>query len=129
MTDSDDNTDDVSDQVSTTPGGRRSVGKNELAESYLPGEDEWSAKTILDLEDPHRIASLRQFDKLFPEVQELQPVIDEFLEEFLPAKTSVAGQSRQEATEILKAMHGANTDEDNTGAQLAAALGADVDTD
>lgn len=120
---------DVSEQVTTTPGGRRGVGKNELAEAYLPGEDEWSAKTILDLEDPHRIATLRQFDKLFPEVEELQPVIDEFLEEFLPAKTSINGASRQEATEILKAMHGSGTEESNAGAQLAAALGADVDND
>lgn len=126
MTD-EDNSEDVSDQVTTTPGGRRGPNKTEIAQEFLPSED--VEKTILDLEDPHRIASLKQFDKLFPEVEELQPVIDEFLEEYLPAKTSVGGQARQEAVEVLRAMHGANTDENNTGAQLAAALGADVEND
>lgn len=126
MTESDD-TDDVSDQVSTTPGGRRGTGKNELAEAFLPKET--VEKTILDLEDPHRVAILRQMDKLYPEVAELQAVIDPFLDDYLQAKPSINALSRDQAVEILTAMHGANTDEDNTGAQLAAALGADVDTD
>lgn len=125
MTDEDPDADDDEPAVSTTPGGKRGPGKTELASEFLPGET--VEKTILDLEDPHRVAVLRQLDQLYPEVAELQSVIDPFLDEFLQAKPSIGGQSRQEAVEVLKAMHGVDNDENNTGAQLAAALGADVE--
>lgn len=113
--------------VSTTLGGRSGPNKTELAQAFLP--DETIEKTILDLEDPHRVAVLRQFDQLYPEVAELQSVIDPFLDEYLRAKPSIGGKSRQEAVEVLKAMHGVDNEETSTGAQLAAALGADIDED
>lgn len=116
-----------SNGVATTRAGSSGVGKNEMVNAYLPGEDEDVAKTILDLEDPGRIAVLRQFDQLFPEVAELQPVLNEFLDQYLKGKPSIGGKSRDEYNEIFQAMFGGNPEESDKGAQLAAALGANLD--
>lgn len=125
----DEATEEVADQVTTTTGAGRGIGKNEMVEGYLPGEDHWAAKTLLDLEDPARVAALRQFDEMFPEAAELQPVLDGFLDEFLPAKTSIGGASREEAQSIFEAMFGAGGDEKQKGRVLAEAFGVDVDDD
>lgn len=120
---------DDNDGVSTTSASRNSINPNEMANDYLPGEDQWVAKTILDLEDPGRIAVLRQMDQIYPEVEDLQPVIDQFLDEFLPAKTSIGGKSRDEINKMFQAMFGSDVGESDSGAQLAAALGVDTGDD
>lgn len=113
----------VEESVSTIPGGSSGPGKNEMVQQYLPDSDDYNEKTILDLEDPARIAVLRNISDLYPEVEELQEPIDGFLDEFLPAKVSVGGQGRSDFNSILRAMFGATDDDDNTGQVLANALG------
>lgn len=98
--------------------------RDEMAANYLPGEDDWLAKTILDLNDPHAVAALRQFDRMFPEVDNLQPLIDEFIDDFLKGRTSVRGESREEYEGIIKAMFGGGG-EDGHGSTIRMALGAD----
>lgn len=121
-------TEDVEESVTTTSAAKGGgPERNEMVSEYLPGDDEWAAKTVLDLEDPGRIAVLRQMDQIYPEVEDLQPVLDQFLDEFLPAKTSIAGKSRDEYKEIFEAMFGAQPDGDSSGMQLAAALGVEQD--
>lgn len=96
-------------------------GRMDMADSYLPNEDEWEAKTILDTTDPQSVAMLRQLPKLYPEIDELDDMIDEFLEIYLKSKTSVDGQSRQEASEILMSMFGGGGgDAKDTALQLVA---------
>lgn len=125
-----DEQDDVSDQVETTSARRGGPEPNEMAESFLPDEDHWVAKTHLDLEDPGRVAVLRQMGEIYPEVESIQPVLDEFLDEFLPAKTSIAGKSREDAKEILTAMYGDTSQSDSkAGAKLMQAIGAAEDDD
>jgi len=104
----------------------RGPNRDEMVSSFLPESDDWDAKTILDLEDPSAVSALRQFDQLFPEVDDLQPVIDEFLEDFLKTRTSVAGTGRSEYVDILKSMYGSN-DENNAASALAEAFGAGDD--
>lgn len=89
-------------------------GPNEMANSYLPGDDEILAKTILDVNDPAAIAALRNLEAIYPEVDDLQPLVDGVLDEFLVGKTSVGGRSREEFREILVNMYGGSTD-DETG--------------
>jgi hypothetical protein len=102
--------------------------KEGMVSDYLPGEEEWSAKTLLELNDPAAIAVLRQFDELFPEVDDLQPVIDEFMHEFLRSRTSVGGQSRDEYQRIFESMFGGHPDEkDDFQNALISAFGADED--
>lgn len=81
-------------------------GREEMVADYLPGSDEWQAKTNLDENDPAAIAALREFGSIYSEVQELQPLIDEFLDHFMQTKTSVHGSSREEYKDIMMAMYG-----------------------
>lgn len=87
--------------------------REEMVSGYLPGEDDWMAKTHLDVSDPAAIAALRSFDTMFPEVDDLQPLIDDFLDDFLKSKTSIKGFSREEYRKILMGMFGASDDNDS----------------
>lgn len=98
--------------------------RDEMAANYLPGEDDWLAKTILDLDDPHAVAALRRIETMFPEVDNLQPVIDEFIDDYLKGRTSVQGQSREEYEGIIKAMFGGGGEE-GQGSTIRMALGAE----
>jgi len=104
--------------------------RDEMAASYLPDSDEWAAKTILDLTDPHAVAALSQLDKMFPEVaggdDELQSMIDEFKQEFMKSRTSVGGKSREDARDIIVSMFGGKPDDNQSaGDALVEALGGD----
>lgn len=110
--------------------GRRGPDREDMVSSYLPAAEDWPAKTVLELNDPGRIAALAQFDRLFPEVEDLQPVIDEFLDRFLRAKTSVGGMSRREYQDIFMSMYGGkNTESKKAGQMLAEAFAADLGDD
>jgi hypothetical protein len=116
MTDTNDTDDDGSGQddeiaAFTTSGG---PSPEDMAGEYLPEQDDWQAKTILDLTDPAAVASLRQMQAMYPEVHDLQPLIDEFLDEFMKTRTSVGGQSREEYRNILMSMFGGGQVDENT---------------
>lgn len=102
--------------------------KEEMVAEYLPERDDWAAKTILDLNDPGRVAILGNMDQLFPEIEHLQPVLDDFLENFLKSRTSVGGQSRDEYQRIFESMFG-GASEDKTGSKLMEALNSSFDDD
>lgn len=107
----------------------RGPNREGMVDAYLPNEDDWVAKTVLDLNDPHAVAALQQFHRMFPEVgDELQDAIDEFSEEFLKGRTSIGGSGRKEYNRIFEAMYGGHPDDDaNKWGALASALGADED--
>lgn len=107
----------------------RGPGREDMVASYIPDSDEWVAKTGLELNDPGRVAVLRQFGTMFPEVSDLQVVIDEFLDEFLKARTSIEGASREEYQAIFEAMYGGGGDENSSGRVLAEALAGDLGDD
>lgn len=86
-------------------------GREEMANSYLPEEDDWLAKTLLDVNDPAAIAALRNLGEIYPEVDDLQPLVDGVLDEFLRGKTSVGGRSREEYRKILMSMYGKSDDD------------------
>lgn len=102
--------------------------RNEMASEYMPASEEWEAKTILDLSDPAAVAALSQIGDFYPEVDDLQEPIDEFLEMFLKSRTSVAGKSREEYEGILQSMFGGKP-EDNVGNAVASMLAGDLDDD
>lgn len=99
--------------------------REEMASNYLPETNNWSAKTFLDTRDPAAIAALRQLGEMYPEVEELQRFVDEVVDEFMQAQTSVGGQSRREYKAILQSMYGSNPDEKGQGDVIMQALGAD----
>lgn len=108
----------------------RGPDREGMVSNYLPDQDDWLAKTVLELNDPGRIAALIEFYRIFPEVEDLQPVIDEFLEQFLRGKTSVGGASRSEYQRIFESMYGGgNSETKKAGQMLAEAVAADIDED
>lgn len=113
----DDGQDDVPEAVFPSKGPNREG----MVGDYLPEQEDWEAKTNLDLSDPAAIAALQNFGRMFPEVDDLQPLIDDFLEHFLKSKTSVRGKSRDEYRKIFMAMYGKGDDGDgNSTLQLVA---------
>lgn len=102
--------------------------REEMVQSFIAKEDEWGAKTALELHDPAVIAALRQFGTIFPQVEDLQPSIDQFLDEFLMLRTSLEGKSRDEIRDILMAMYGKSGGSGGDfGRAFARALGAEDD--
>lgn len=95
-------------------------GREEMASDYLPGSDDWLAKTILDVNDPAAIAALRNLGEIYPEVDDLQGLVDGVLDEFLRGKTSVQGRSREEYRKILMSMYGKTDDDDGQSIALQA---------
>lgn len=95
-------------------------GREEMANSFLPGSDDWLAKTILDVNDPAAIAALGALGTIYPEVDDLQPLVDQVLDEFLRGKTSVNGRSREEIRKILMSMYGKSDDDDGQSIALQA---------
>jgi hypothetical protein len=102
-------------------------GREEMVSEYLPGSDEWQAKTHLDTSDPAAIAALREFGSIYSEVEELQPLIDEFLDHFMQTKTSVGGMSREEYQAIMQSMYGGKGD--GEGSSMAMKLVGAEDSD
>lgn len=101
----------------------RGPNREGMVSDYLPESDDWEAKTNVDINDPAAIAALKEMGRMYPEVDDLQPLIDEFLHHFLKSKTSIKGQSREEYRKIFMSMYGASDGDDGDGtvAKLVAA--------
>lgn len=104
----------------------RGPNREGMVAEYLPEREQWVAKTYLDDGDAGRVAALRVLHLAFPEVDDIQPLIDEMLAEFLPGKTSEKGV-REEYENIFKSMFGGGGDESQPGRVLAEALGASLE--
>lgn len=115
---SDDNSDDSNGDEAQPVFPHSGPDREEMAANYLPEQDEWQAKTIIDINDPAAIAALRNFGSMFPEVEGLQPMIDDFLDDFLQTKTSTGGKSREEYENIIRSMYGGNPDGDGSSKAL-----------
>jgi len=105
----------------------RGPDREGMANDYLPGQDDWVAKSVLDLNDPQAVAALQHFDVMFPEVEDMQPMIDGVIDEFLKGQTSVEGAARKEYGDILRAMFGGTMDEQTQ--RWASLLGAGDEDD
>lgn len=105
----------------------RGPNKEGMTSDYLPESDDWVAKTILDIGDPAAVAALSQIGTMYPEVDTLQTFVDETVEEFLKAQTSVGGLSRDEYKSMIEAMHGKNNDSSSGTNVILEAMGADDD--
>lgn len=119
-----DDPEDMDSQVAFPESG---PDKMEMTASYLPEDDDWPAKSILDVGDPAAIAALSQLGQMFPEVDDLQPLVDGFVEEFLKSRTSVGGKSREEYRDMIMAMHGGNVGENKGSGMVVNALAPEDD--
>ncbi len=120
MSEHDTTADDDEQPQPVFPG--RGPNREGMASEYIPEEDDWLAKTHLDINDPAAVSALRNLDAMFPEVDDLQPLVDDFLDDFLKSKTSVDGRSRHEYKSILMSMFGGSPDgEESSALKLVAA--------
>lgn len=121
-TDTDTDTDESEEQPEPIYPSR-GPGREDMVSGYLPEQEDWEAKSIIDLSDPAAIAALENFGRMFPEVDDLQPLVDDFLHHYLKSKTSVGGSSREEYKEIFQAMYGSSGDGEgsSTAMKLVAA--------
>lgn len=120
MTDTEEVTDEEEIAETLFRGG--GPDREEMASDYIPEGDDWLAKTILDVNDPAAIAALSNLGTIYPEVDDLQPFVDDVLDNFLRGKTSVKGRSREEYKKILMSMFGSTDDDGKSKAlQLVAA--------
>lgn len=110
---------DVEDAVFRAERGPNREG---MTSDYMPHENQWEAKTVLDVGDPAALAAVAQYGKITGD-DELQAIIDNAISIFLPAKTSVRGQSRDEYRDMIMSMFGGKVDSDSPAA-WARAFGA-----
>jgi len=128
MSQQQENGDPDTEKIKAYTGGG-SIDREEMVAGYLPETDDWPAKTFLEKHDPALLAALSQMGTMYPEVEDLQPLIDEAMEMFMKSQTSVAGSSREEYKAIFQSMFGGSADDDSAGDRLAAALAGDLDED
>lgn len=131
---SEDTNGEESEQIEGWRPTARGPEKLDLVNEYLADKEDWPAKTVLDVGDPRRLAALTQFHRLFPSCSHQQPILDEFLETWMKARTSrgvkteggaIQGQSRKDFKEILMALWGQTSDKDNQS-KVWSALAADL---
>lgn len=111
----------------------RGLERLDLVDAYLPEEDEWEAKTILDVGDPARVAALDVFDRLFPSCAHQQDIRSRFVEMWMKSRISrsikddgyTQGQSRKDFKELLMATFGQGPEEKNAN-KFFSALAADL---
>ena len=115
------------DVGATTTRPKRGPSRMDMVADYLPDKDQWEAKTNLDEGDPGRVAALNVLHIAYPEVDDMDILIEEMLQVFLPAKTSRSNKSRDEYKEIFRSLFGGRGDDSTSGRVLAEVFGADLD--
>lgn len=118
---SDDTPDDDQEEQPQAVFPDQGPNREGMVSGYIPDDDDWQAKTHLNINDPAAVSALRNMGEMFPEVDDLQPMIDSFLDDFMKSKTSVKGKSREEYRKIFMAMYGKSDDAEGSKAlQLVA---------
>jgi len=109
---------DIVDEESQLMFGYKDSGNDtepiELLANYLPDTQDYGAKTILDESHPELISALELLPSLYPEVQEFEDELLQFLNNYEKRLTSVDGRSRDEFVRILEALTGGRAGESNT---------------
>lgn len=114
----------------------RGVRLLDILNRIIPGQDDWGAKTIHDIGDPGRSATLGQVGELAPHVSHHQDVIDAWKADFLKERTSRRGEdmatsiARKDMKEITQAAFGQSpNDDDHGGSLIVKGTAADLDDD
>lgn len=101
----------------------------DLLSNYLPEKNDYGAKTVLTPEQVHLLAALEQITKAYPELEEFDDMIKEWIASYEKRMTSVHGLSRDEFVQILVSMNGGSTDLEESRGILEKVLDADGGND
>lgn len=77
-----------------------------FAEGWFPGGEQWKGKTIISPSQAKSLAVARQLSTIFPRLTDIQPFIDNVLNDYEIYLTSVEGQARDQHEKILRAAFG-----------------------
>lgn len=107
----------------------RGVSRIDILNRSIPPADDWEAKTFYDLNDPYRVATLKNLSNIIPAASHQQDIIDVWLTDFIKNKTSIGGQGREDMYSTIKAAFGQQQDDeaDKIRKNLAQALAGDLD--
>jgi len=78
----------------------------DLLASYLPQEDDWSAKTRIKDSHPEKLSAVEMLTEFYPEIEEYEDVLDQWVHDYEKRLTSVNGLGREEYVKILEALTG-----------------------
>lgn len=82
-----------------------------FAGDWFPGADEWQAKTAITPHQAHALAVVRQLPDLYDELEELEPFLDNLVQDYEMYLTSVGGASREQHVSILRSIFGGDAEE------------------
>jgi len=104
-------------------------GREEMTNNFMPGETEYSSKTVLAVNDPARIAALRNWDKIFPSRAHQQPLIDGYTTEFVKARPSVGGKAWDTFKDIIMSLWPGSASNDDSDSNAVRLVAGDIDDD
>lgn len=102
-----------------------------FAESWFPSKDEWQGKTIITPDQARALAAARHLPQVFDELEDLEPFLEGFINDYEKYLTSIEGHAREQQADILTAMFGGETAEESKRRDmiLGAFAGDAVDND
>lgn len=101
----------------------------DFVSQWFPQKDNWQGKTKINENQAKALALFRHLPELFDEIEDLQGFIEGFTNNYEQYLTSVDGESRIQHTEILKALFGKSTANDETESLLRKKIFMDMESE
>lgn len=86
--------------------GSSDNAKVDLAKTFFPAKDEWKGKTVINHQQAKDLAVARNLADIFPDLQDIDPIMQSILDDYEQYLTSVEGKGREELAQILRASFG-----------------------
>ena len=107
-------------------GDESKIGESiDFAKDWFPSKENWSGKTKISAHQAHSLSVVRNFTKVFDEVNHLDEMFDSFVTDYEIYLTSVEGLSREQQLSILKNMFGGPSDSDEEAKNMFRTMLAD----
>lgn len=97
--------------------------------NWLPDDDNWQGKTIVNEREARLFALARALPHAFPEIEEKKPFIDEMLTNLEMYKTSVKGVSREQQVSVIGSMFGSGEEDSSVRSALAGFIAGGEEND
>lgn len=104
--------------------------KIQFTEKWFPGSDEWAGKTSVSHRQARALALVKNLPLAFDELEGLSDFLDVVVEDYEKLLTSVEGRSREQQTDVLRAVFGeASAESEERASAFMAALAGGTDED
>lgn len=96
---------------------------------WLPPEDSWLGKTIIDYRQAKAIALAMNIGQIFPTVEGVEPKLKEVIKTYLEVSTSINGISREQQVEVLASQFNKSRGDSEQSATMEFVTGGNDDDD